>query len=113
MTSPGSGNGEDNAYIGLWLIGLALVVAGLPFVAAAAMPWRLGRRIVLTLAVGVAGLVGIVGVVVLVQSLVTIPTQGYGDRPVMRNHLIGLVALVGAIVLVLGPHLSPPPSGRR
>src|SRR5688572_11919513 len=87
-------NNQDSAYIGLWMIGGALVVSGVPYVLAAAVPAGGVRRRVLIGAVAFSALVGVLGLVILILSLVVIPSQDYADGgPLLRNHVIGLVVL--------------------
>jgi hypothetical protein len=87
-------NDQDNAYVGLWLIGGGLVVSGFPYLLAAALPSGSVRRRALVGAVAFSAFVGVLAFVILILSLVVIPTQDYAaESPVLRNHVLGLIVL--------------------
>jgi hypothetical protein len=73
---------------------------------AAALPrGAIGRRVLIG-AVAFSALVGVLGLVILLLSLVVIPSQDYADgSPVLRNHVIGLVALALTYVALYRLHV--------
>ena len=92
-------NSQDNAYVGLWLIGAALVLSGIPYLVGAAVPAGQARRRTLIGALTFSALIGILGLVILVLSLVVIPTQDYAyDDRVLRNHVIALLVFAATYV---------------
>ena len=96
-------NDSDNAYAGLAIIGVLLLVAALPFALASLLPRGALRRGVVTGSLVLLGIVGLLGLLILIPSVAMIPFQDYGaDAPVLRNHLVGLGALVGGLVVVGG-----------
>ena len=93
-------NDGDNAYIGLYLIGGLLVLAGMPFVLAALLPGH-GRRRTIQIAFATLWAASALAALLLLWALAVIPTQNYDYDPrVFRNHLLAFVLLVGAVTPV-------------
>jgi Kef-type K+ transport system membrane component KefB len=91
------GDSGDNAYSYLAFVGGALIVAGLPFAAAALFRPGSIRRAVVRVALGLLALVGVLGLLLLTLSAAVIPSQNYQSDRVMISHVIGLVVLVAAL----------------
>jgi hypothetical protein len=87
-------NTEDNAYIGLWLVGVALMLSSLPYAVATALPDGRARRLTLVGALGVSVLVGVGGLVIILLSLAVINLQDDDHPLVLRNHFAAFGAFV-------------------
>lgn len=93
-------NWSDNAYLGLAIIGVLLLVAVVPWLIAAAVSSGRPRRVAIIAALVLLSAVVILGVVILVQGLLVIPSQHYADSRILRNHVAGLSALLVTAVTV-------------
>ena len=92
----------DNAYLGLLLVGLSLVLASVPFAVLAVMPRGRVRGYVGLLAFAWLGVTSLLAVVVLLSGIAVIPSQDYPTNDVLVAHLVGaalFLAAVGAVVV--------------
>jgi Kef-type K+ transport system membrane component KefB len=88
---------NDNAYGYLAVVGGALTVTAVPFAVAALVPTGPVRKVIARVAFGLVALVGLVGGVLLLLSVLLIPSQSYGSNAILVGHVVGLLALIGAL----------------
>ncbi len=92
---------SDNAYFYLFALGMALLIAALPFVLAALMPGGAPRRMTARLALGFLSVVGLPGLVLLIFAVLLIPFQNYESSQVLVSHVLGLVLLLAALIAMI------------
>src|ERR1051325_302327 len=87
-------NWNDNAYIDLALIGVALVISSIPFGIAAFLNHSTVYRLAVPFGKGLIWIISALGLFILIQSLIIIPSQSYPTNRVFISHLLGLVLLI-------------------
>ena len=95
---------SDNAYLLLWVIGVALLATSAAAAGAFLAPGRLARRFLNALANSLRVIVEIAAVVLLVPAVALIAAQSYRTSEVFLAHVAGLVlAVLTAAAFRLGP----------
>ena len=100
-------NDSDNAYIGLVIIGLLLILAALPFALATLLPHGGFRRVVAGIGLVLLWVLGAGSALILIPSLMIIPSQDYSyDGREFPYHVIAslvlLLAVPGIYLLAIG-----------
>lgn len=89
---------NDNAYLGLGVLGLLMVPAGLAFLVEAVLPGGPIRRWAAFVTVVAFVVVGLLGFALLAWALVIIPGEDYDGNDVLVAHLLGLCLMGGLLV---------------
>lgn len=98
--------GSDNAYIGLGLIGLALMACAVLFLVATALPSGMFRRVAFFFGIFLVWAFGLLSTVYLVYTVAVVRSMNYGSW-VLTSHLLALPLVVLATYLAGVRSLRP------
>jgi hypothetical protein len=108
-----SGNYQDNAYLDVVLVGFGLIAASLPFLMATLTPAGRAQRVLLFVALALAGLGAILGCLLLTVGAVLVAFEDYSYNPqVQRDHYMALglcLILAGGLWIAYRPGLEELP----